>query len=203
MAWNEEVKSENLLAVTDAVADAIYAIVGPPKTLVATDDHVHQGFYAETTLATVDTDLVAANIKHDVNIFGVVGTYDASAVPITVSTVSFGLEGFVNGAKITGEMPVNTGNVAAVSAHMDATTVLHVVPATGFTDGVTDATVIDLTTVDADLITTNIKTGITILGVAGTSTVVDVADTTAVAADVAAGTYFYTAAGVRTEGTHV
>ena len=35
----------------------------------------------------------------------------------------------------------------------------------------------------------------------GTATFTDVSDTTATAADVSAGTYFYTAAGVRTEGT--
>lgn len=35
----------------------------------------------------------------------------------------------------------------------------------------------------------------------GTATFTDVTDTTAAAADVASGTYFYTAAGVRTEGT--
>ncbi len=35
----------------------------------------------------------------------------------------------------------------------------------------------------------------------GTASFTDVSDTTATAADVASGTYFYTAAGVRTEGT--
>ena len=53
--------------------------------------------------------------------------------------------------------------------------------------------------VDADLATGNIKSGVTIFGIEGTSTVKDVSDTTAVAADVAAGTYFYTADGTRTE----
>jgi len=55
--------------------------------------------------------------------------------------------------------------------------------------------------VDADLATGNIKSGITIFGIEGTSTVKDVSDTTAVAGDVAVGKYFYTADGTKTEGT--
>jgi hypothetical protein len=55
--------------------------------------------------------------------------------------------------------------------------------------------------VDADLATGNIKSGVTIFGIEGTSTVKDVSDTTAVAADVAIGKYFYTADGTKTEGT--
>ena len=57
------------------------------------------------------------------------------------------------------------------------------------------------TTEQAKIIAGNIKSGVTLLGQAGSSTVKDVSDTTATAAGVAAGTYFYTAAGVRTEGT--
>lgn len=66
--------------------------------------------------------------------------------------------------------------------------------------GIYDATT--LSTVDSDLATTNIKSGATIFGKAGISTVVNVEDTTAVAADVGVGKYFYTNAGVKTEGTH-
>jgi hypothetical protein len=66
--------------------------------------------------------------------------------------------------------------------------------------GIYDATT--LSTVDADLATTNIKSGATIFGKAGISTVVNIEDTTAVAADVGVTKYFYTSAGVRTVGTH-
>ena len=66
--------------------------------------------------------------------------------------------------------------------------------------GIYDATT--LSTVDSDLATTNIKSGATIFGKAGISTVVNIEDTTAVAADVAVLKYFYTNAGVRTVGTH-
>lgn len=106
--------------------------------------------------------------------------------------------------KLEGTMPNNAGDVASVSAHMDAGTVLHVVPAEGYTDGSDDATTIDLTTVDADLVTGNIKSGVTILGVAGSSTVKDVSDwTDAVEGDVASGKKFYKADGSQATGTHV
>jgi hypothetical protein len=65
-------------------------------------------------------------------------------------------------------MANNAGDVASVSAHMDAGTTLHVVTAAGFTDGVNDASTVDLATVDADLAAANIKTGTAILGVTGT-----------------------------------
>lgn len=107
-------------------------------------------------------------------------------------------------SKLTGTMANNAGDVASVSAHMDAGTVLHVVPATGYTDGSDDATTVDLAVVDADLATANIKSGVTILGVAGSSTVVDVSTwTDAVEADVVSGKKFYKADGSQATGTHV
>lgn len=96
----------------------------------------------------------------------------------------------------------NAGDVACVSAHMDTGTTLHVIPATGYTDGVDDATTVDLTTVDADLVTANIKNGVTILGVAGSTTVRDVSDwTDAVEGDVTTGKKFYKADGSQATGT--
>lgn len=55
---------------------------------------------------------------------------------------------------------------------------------------------------DANLVASNIASGVTIFGVQGTfQGGTDVTDTTATADDVLSGTYFYTAAGVRTQGT--
>lgn len=51
------------------------------------------------------------------------------------------------------------------------------------------------------IISSNIKSGVTILGVSGSSTVKDVSDTTAVAGNVLSGSYFYTTDGTRTAGT--
>lgn len=207
MAWNEEVKSENLLAVTDAVADAIYAIVGPPKTLSDANDTVEQGFYAATTLSAVDPDLAVGNIKTGTTIFGKLGTYETVLTgDAVVAEVLDGKFFYKDDAtsKLEGTMPNNAGDVAAVSAHMGATTNLHVVPAAGYTDGSDDAATIDLATVDADLVTGNIKSGVTILGVAGKTEVVDTTEAVnaAAEADIAVGKFAWVN-GVRITGTHV
>lgn len=65
-------------------------------------------------------------------------------------------------ADITGTMPNNAGDVAAVSSHA-ASTSIHVVPATGYTDGTDDAVVIT----DADFIAANIKKAKDVFGVTG------------------------------------
>jgi hypothetical protein len=181
MAWNEEVQSESGLSTVDAIVDDIKTAIETASavtigltTLNAANDTVAAGYYEATTLSAVDTDLVVGNIKHGVNIFGKVGTYDTEAVvPIAATTVLIGKKGRVNGTTITGTMPNNAGDVAAVSAHMGLTTNLHVVPTEGYTDGSDDAIVVDLAVVDADLATGNIKAGITLLGVAGKTEVVD------------------------------
>lgn len=85
--------------------------------------------------------------------------------------------------KLTGTMPNNAGAVACVSASITAGTTLSVVPAEGYTDGTDDTSTIDLTTVDADLVTGNIKSGVTILGVAGKTEVVDTTEVANAAAE--------------------
>jgi hypothetical protein len=67
--------------------------------------------------------------------------------------------------KITGTMPNNAGDVAAVSSHASGTSI-HVVPATGYTDGSDDAVVIT----DADFVAANILNGVDIFGVTGSLT---------------------------------
>lgn len=62
----------------------------------------------------------------------------------------------------TGTMPVNSGDVAAVSYHRSGTS-LHIIPATGYTDGVDDATVIT----DADFVDTNFPTTVNMFGLQG------------------------------------
>ena len=154
-------------------------------------------------LATVDADLAAGNVKTGVAVLGVTGTYDTEAgSPIAAGTVLDSKVGFVNGAKITGTMPNNAGAVAAVSASITAGTTLSVIAAEGYMDGSDDTSTIDLTTVDGDLVTGNIKAGVTILGVAGTVSVVDTADANAVEADIASGKTAYVN-GVKITGTHV
>jgi hypothetical protein len=58
------------------------------QTLSNTNDTVTAGYYVATTLSTVDSDLAAGNIKKDVDIFGVIGTYGGNAVPRTGQTLT-------------------------------------------------------------------------------------------------------------------
>ena len=50
----------------------------PTQTLSTAGTMVNAGYYAATTLDTVDTDLAAGNIKSGTTIFGVAGTYAGS-----------------------------------------------------------------------------------------------------------------------------
>jgi len=149
------------------------------KTLSVANDTVTDGYYAATTLSAVDTDLAAGNIKKDVVVFGVTGTYDTSATPITAATVQTGLEGFVNGAKVTGSgtKTLSVANDTVAAGYYEATT---------------------LSTVDTDLAVGNIAVGKTIFGLAGTYT----SDADAVAADIAVGKTAYVN-GVKITGEHV
>ena len=64
---------------------------------------------------------------------------------------------------ITGTMPNRAGDTTAASYHASGTSI-HVVPATGYVDGVDDATVIT----DANFVEANIKSGVSIFGQTGT-----------------------------------
>lgn len=55
----------------------------PTRTLSDANDTVQEGYYAATTLSTVDADLAVGNIKKNVNIFGKVGTLPYTLVEDT------------------------------------------------------------------------------------------------------------------------
>jgi len=59
------------------------------KTLSPANDTVSAGYYEATTLSTVDTDLATENIKKDVDIFGIIGTYPLAAIAKTGQTTSY------------------------------------------------------------------------------------------------------------------
>jgi hypothetical protein len=160
-------------------------------------------------LVAGDADLVPGKIKAGVTIFGVAGTYE------TVITGDAVLADVLSGntfystdstTELTGTMPNNSGDVACVSGAMSGplSTILKVIPASGYTDGIDDTTFIDLTTVDADLVTGNIKAGVTIFGVDGKTEIIDTTDAVDPAAvgDVALGKVFFIN-GVKLIGTAV
>ena len=93
----------------------------PTQTLSATSTTVSAGYYAATTLEAVDTDLTAANIKKDVVIFGITGSYEGtSASPFnfrssdkTIYMGGYNVE--VGGRACT--IPDSIGGVAVENIH--------------------------------------------------------------------------------------
>jgi hypothetical protein len=140
------------------------------------------GYYVHGHLVDVDADFVSANIKHDVVIFGVTGTYDHSGLPITAATVKTGLEGFVNGAKITGTgtKTLTDDNETVAAGYYEATT---------------------LSAVDAHLASANIKSGVSIFGKAGAATVQDIATADAAIGNVLLDKTFFSVTGAIKTGT--
>jgi hypothetical protein len=140
--------TDSLEAISEAIA-ALAALL-PTQTLSAANDTVTAGFYAQTTLHAVDADLAVGNIATGKTIFGFAGTYDTEAGnPVAAGEMKTGQIAFVNGSKVTGSgtVTLNAANDTVSAGYYEAT---------------------DLHTVDADLATANIKSGVTIFGIAGT-----------------------------------
>lgn len=156
------------------------------QTLDPGSKAVSEGYYAATDLDTIDADLAVGNIKTGVVVFGLTGTYDTEAAnPITAGLVQTGKIGFVNGSKITGNgtKTLDPTNDTVSAGYYAATT---------------------LSTVDADLATANIKSGITIFGKVGKAEVVDTTEAGdgATNADIALGKKAWVN-GVEITGIHV
>jgi hypothetical protein len=149
----------------------------PTQTVVNTTTAQNAGYYAAFNLATADADLAATNIVSPATIFGVTGSAVAAtgvALPADVrNTITFSN---ASGGQ-TGTMPTQTLNAANTTV------------SAGYYVGTT------LNTVDTDLNTANIKSGINIFGVAGN---VIQASGTATAGDVRAGVTFSNASGAQT-----
>jgi fructose-specific component phosphotransferase system IIB-like protein len=144
----------------------------PTKTLSDTSTTVDAGYYDATTLEAMDSDLVANNIKSNVTIFGVTGNLnvvDTSSGDAVATDIKEGKKVWVDGNELTGNLSVKI--LSDTSTLIDA--------------GCYDA--ISLNTVDSDLISDNIKSGLTIFGVTGDANVVDTHSGDAVAANIKEG----------------
>ena len=142
------------------------------QTLSADNDTVAAGYYAATTLSAVDADLATANVKSGVTVFGVAGdpnVVDTSSGDAAAGDVKSGKKAWVDGAEVTGTIATRT--LSAGSQTVSA----------GFYEETT------LSGVDADLATANIKSGVTVFGVAGDPNVVDTSSGDAVAGDILSG----------------
>ena len=129
-----------------------------------------------------DADLVTGNIRAGVDLFGVTGkasvveTADATAVDANVLS---GLTYYRNGAKGTGTIP------SKAAATITPGTSDQPIAAGQYLSGA------QTVKGDANLVTGNIKSGISIFGVTGKSSVVDTADATAIAGEILAGDTAY------------
>ena len=138
---------------------------------------IPDGIYSGSQTATaVDADLLASNIASGVNLFGTAGT--AGGVPSGNAVEADVLSGktFSNAstASLTGTMP-NNGAVTVTPSTSSQTIAAGYHNGSGYAEG------------DADLVTTNIKSGKDIFGVSGDSNVVDTSSGDATASDVALG----------------
>lgn len=129
----------------------------PTQTLDPANDTVAPGYYAATTLSAIDIDLAAVNIANGVNIFGVGGTALIAAGTATAADVLTGVT-FSNssGTNVDGGMTnVGVQNITPGDAPITITEGYH--DGTGQVAG------------DADLVATNIVSGIEIFGIAGSA----------------------------------
>jgi hypothetical protein len=132
------------------------------------------GYYDAFDLSLVDTELATANIKKDINIFGVSGdsnVVDTGSGDAGAADMLTGKKAFVNGAEVTGNVPAGSNVTGDEGLKMFTIT-------NGLYSGSKTATA-----QDGDLISTNIGSGITIFGVTGDSNVVNTSSGTAVAVD--------------------
>lgn len=187
-------------------------IVGAANPLVQSGDNVT---YTPTTTDQViqgprilqgnktmtikgDADLIPANIRKDVEIFGVTGTldpsssgYDTSDATATAADIMSGETAYINGGKVTGTyVPLDTSDADATAADMKAGVTAYVngekITGSAYTrtsqvnavaDGLVDGRAHWLQAgfysgiafeAEPDLIAANIKSGVTIYGVTGT-----------------------------------
>ncbi|MEI6168234.1 MAG: DUF1566 domain-containing protein [bacterium] len=146
------------------------AVTITPSTSAQT---IPQGYHNGAGSVGGDAGLVTANIKSGITLFGVAGKSSvvdtASGTPATAADILSPKKAYVNGSLVTGTMAsqtlsANNGTVGA--GYYGVTT---------------------LVAVDIDLVSANIKSGITLFGVAGNVNVVNTSSGDAVAGDILPG----------------
>lgn len=129
------------------------------------------GNYLAFDLSSVDTDLTSGNIKSGITLFGVSGDSNivdtsGDALP---SEILSGKKAWVDGSEITGTLATQTPTDTTINQ-----------PAGNYP-------AFDLSSVDADLTSGNLKSGITLFGVSGHSNVVDTSSGDATASHILTG----------------
>ena len=129
-----------------------------------------------------DSDLISDNIKSGISIFNIVGkssVVDTSDALATAAQLLSGVSAYVNGTKIVGTIPSKTAQTYTPG------TTNQIISSTQYLSE--DQTILG----DPDLVTANIKAGINIFGINGSSSVVDTSDALATAAQLLSGITAY------------
>jgi hypothetical protein len=130
-------------------------------TPTTTTQTIAAGYHNGSGTVAGDANLVTGNIKNGITLFGVSGKTEVvdtteTTSPATAANLLSGKKAFVNGVAVTGTVPAGA-NVTGAAGNLVMT-----IP-NGLYSGSTTATAND-----ANLITGNIKSGVTIFGVTGT-----------------------------------
>jgi hypothetical protein len=151
-------------------SNALHTFVLSPSTA-----SVAAGYYAATNLAQVDADLTAGNLVKDIGVFGITGTAIVATGNATEAQVLSGSTFSKAGASgLTGTM-ANIGAVTITPGTAQQTIEQGYHNGAGSVAG------------DADLVSGNIHSGVTLFGVTGKAEVVDTTSGDAAEGDVLAG----------------
>jgi hypothetical protein len=140
----------------------------PTRSLSSESNIMLAGYYSDALLSNIDGDLSAANILSGTNIFGIIGTASPALLGgnANASHILSGYTALSDGNLITGTIP-NTSISNLTST---------------FSTGYILAN--DLSTLDSDLVSNNIKSGTNIFGIIGNSNIVDSSSGNAVSANI-------------------
>ena len=127
------------------------------------------GYYDAFDLSAVDTDLASGNIRSTVSIYGVAGesnVVNTSSGDAAAGEILSGKKAWVDGAEVTGNIATHTVDNSTVNQ------------AAGYYNA------FDLSAVDTDLASGNIRSTVSIYGVSGDTNVVDSSSGTATASEI-------------------
>jgi hypothetical protein len=150
-------------------------------TPTTADQAIAAGYHNGSGKCAGDADLVSGNIRSGVDLFGVNGdsnVVNTSSGDAVAGDLLSGKIAWVDGAQVTGTMPDNGAVMLTPSTSDQAI-------AAGYHNG--SGTCAG----DADLVSGNIKSGVSLFGVNGSSSVVDTGSATAAAADMVSGKTAY------------